>query len=126
MKFKGKKVKVIIVDEAEEEYNKLKEITEEEKNKGVNSSEDQTLFRAVKEKIDILKRDPQFGIQIPKNKIPLYYTQKYDATNLWKINLPKAWRMIYTIERDTVTIRSIVLEIFDHKKYEKRFRYRKS
>ena len=50
----------------------------------------------------------------------------YEVSNLWKVNLSKSWRMIYTIRGSSVEIVSFVLDIIDHKTYEKKFRYRKS
>jgi Txe/YoeB family toxin of Txe-Axe toxin-antitoxin module len=64
------------------------------------------------------------GIQIPKKLIPKEYFQKSDGLgNLWKYNLPEAWRLIYTVKKDQVIILSIVLDWMDHKEYEKRFKY---
>lgn len=63
------------------------------------------------------------GIQIPKKLIPKEYIQKYKIHNLWKYNLPNAWRLLYSIERDEIIVISIVLEWMDHKKYERRFGY---
>ena len=52
------------------------------------------------------------------------YQNKYGPlTNLWKYNLPNAWRLIYTIKRDEVVVLSIVLEWMDHKEYEQKFNY---
>lgn len=44
-------------------------------------------------------------------------------TNLWKYDLPDAWRLIYTIKEDEIKILSIILEWFDHKEYERKFNY---
>ncbi len=63
------------------------------------------------------------GIQIPKRLIPKQYLKKYNINNLWKYNLPKAWRLLYSIESDGVIVISIVLEWTDHKKYERIFKY---
>jgi len=63
------------------------------------------------------------GVQIPKKLIPKEYIQKYKIHNLWKYNLPNAWRLLYSIERDEIIVLSIVLEWMDHKKYERRFGY---
>ena len=49
--------------------------------------------------------------------------RKYKVTNLWKYDLPNAWRLIYTVDTDEVMIVAIILEWFDHKDYEKRFKY---
>jgi len=49
----------------------------------------------------------------------------YGVANLWKVNLPDYWRMVYTITGNELEIISILLEFMDHKKYDKIFRYRK-
>jgi len=38
------------------------------------------------------------GIQIPKKQIPKVYLKKYGIKNVWKYNLPNAWRLIYSIK----------------------------
>ena len=63
------------------------------------------------------------GIQIQKKLIPKEYITKYEIDNLWKYNLPNAWRLIYTVANNKVTVLSIVLEWMTHKEYEKRFKY---
>jgi len=63
------------------------------------------------------------GIQIPKKLIPKEYSQKYGARNLWKYNLPDAWRLLYSIRGQNLVIFSLILEWLDHKEYEKRFKY---
>lgn len=71
-----------------------------------------------------LKKNAFCGIQIAKKLIPKEYHAKYGPLdNLWKYNLPDAWRLIYTIKRDKVVVLSIVLEWMTHKDYEKRFGY---
>ncbi len=118
--------KVAIKGGALEEFEKLNKLVGEEVSKGVTSSDNQTLFNAIKQKIEFLKNNPHFGIQIAKSKIPKKYSKMYNAGNLWKINLPGAWRMIYTIKGNEVEIISFILDIFDHKEYEKVFNYSKS
>lgn len=63
------------------------------------------------------------GIQIPKRLIPKNYKEKYKIKNLWKYNLPDAWRLLYSIENQEILIVSIILEWLDHKSYEQRFQY---
>ena len=63
------------------------------------------------------------GIQIPKKLIPKDYVKKFKVKNLWKYNLPDAWRLIYSVEGKNLLIVSIVLEWLDHKTYERRFKY---
>ncbi len=85
--------------------------------------EDKKLYKFIDKAIDELKKNPTSGIKIPKKIWPSVYIQKYKVTNLWKYNLPDGWRLIYTIEADQVRIVSIILEWFDHKEYERRFKY---
>ena len=85
--------------------------------------EDKQLYLFINRAMDDLKQNPLCGIKISKNVWPREYTLKYRITNLWKYDLPNAWRLIYTIESDEVKIVSIILEWFDHKEYERRFRY---
>ncbi|MBU0762773.1 MAG: hypothetical protein KKD39_07075 [Candidatus Altiarchaeota archaeon] len=63
------------------------------------------------------------GIQIPKKLIPKEYLKKYNVKNLWKYNLPDAWRLIYSIENGKLLVIAIVLEWMDHTNYERKFKY---
>lgn len=71
-----------------------------------------------------LEKNAFCGIQIPKRLIPREYNQKFGLLdNLWKYNLPNAWRLIYTIKKEGIIVLSVILEWFDHKGYERKFRY---
>jgi len=124
--FKGKPTKVIITGEAKEEFDDLNKVVGEEISKGIRSSDHQTLLNSIKRKIELLKANPEYGIHIPKNRIPKEYVRDYDVNNLWKINLSGAWRMIYTIRGSEVEIISLILDIMNHRDYEKKFKYKKS
>ncbi len=126
MTFKGKPVKVIITGDAEEEFSQLNDVVGEEIRKGIKGSDHQTLLNAIKQRIEFLKANPQYGVHISKEKIPKEYILKYDVNNIWKTDLPGAWRMIYTIRGSEVEIISLILDILNHKDYEKRFGYKKS
>jgi hypothetical protein len=67
----------------------------------------------------------EYGIHIPKDRIPKEYTRNYDVNNLWKVNLSGAWRMIYTIRGSEVEIISLILDIMNHDDYNKKFGYKK-
>lgn len=84
--------------------------------------EDSRLYGFIDRAIDDLKKDPACGIKIPTKQIPKEY-KKYDVDNLWKYNLPGAWRLVYTIKADDVMILSVILEWMSHKEYERRFNY---
>ena len=96
-----------------EEFESLKE----------GKFEDKQLYKFIDRAIDDIKQNPTCGIKIPKKLWPKIYIQKYEITNLWKYDLPNAWRLLYTIETDEIRIMGIILEWFDHKEYEKRFSY---
>ena len=85
--------------------------------------EDKQFAGFIDRAMDDLKENPYCGIKILKKQWPEEYVKKYKIKNLWKYDLPNAWRLTYTIEQDNVEIVSIILEWFDHKDYEKRFGY---
>jgi len=66
-----------------------------------------------------IKENPFCGIQVPKRLIP----KKYNTNNVWKYNLPGAWRLIYSILGGEAIILTIILDWMDHKTYEKIFKY---
>jgi hypothetical protein len=85
--------------------------------------EERQVFEFVSRAINDLKENPLCGIRIPKKLWPKEYISKYQITNLWKYNLPNAWRLMYTLIGDEIKIVSMILEWLDHKNYERRFRY---
>ena len=88
-----------------------------------STTEDRKLFEWLKRAFEDIKTEPNCGIQIPKRLWPKEYIQKYGITNLWKYDLPNAWRLIYSIGKEKVIVIAIILEWFDHKEYERRFNY---
>ncbi len=85
--------------------------------------EEQKLYAFIKRAIDDLKENPLCGIKIPSNLWPKEYIRKYNIDNLRKYDLPDGWRMIYTLRGNEVEIISVIIEWFDHKKYERKFKY---
>ena len=85
--------------------------------------ENKTLHLWIERAITDLEQNAFCGIQIPKKLIPRAYIEKYNVDNLWKYDLPKGWRLIYTVANNEVCIISIILEWMDHKDYERRFNY---
>lgn len=69
-----------------------------------------------------VENDLSSCIKIPKKLWPKDYT-KYAITNLWKYNLPHAWRLIFTLEKNDSTTVAVILEWLSHKEYERRFAY---
>ncbi len=106
---KPSKVK-FISQELEDDFNSLKEDDHIKK----------AMIRAIKD----LKENAFSGIQLPKRLFPKEYIQKYEINNLWKYDLPRGWRLMYTVTADNeVNLISAILEWFDHKDYEKRLGY---
>ncbi len=128
-----KHVTMKLLGEAKEEYLKLQETVRQEIEKGITTSFHQTLLRSIDSRITLLKANYSYGIQIPRKQIPRSYINKYEVTNLWKVDLSGYWRLIYTLKQpqreqteiDILTIWLDVLDIVDHPKYNKIFGYRK-
>ncbi|MBS3118871.1 hypothetical protein J4417_04300 [Candidatus Woesearchaeota archaeon] len=101
---------VFISSELEEDFNLL--TAEDPIKKG--------MIRAIND----LRENAFSGIQIPKRLFPKEYVQKYGINNLWKYDLPRGWRLLYTVTADNeVELISAILEWFDHKDYERKFGY---
>lgn len=88
-----------------------------------SKTEDKKVYEWLNRAFDDLADDAFCGIQIPKKQIPKDYIKKYEIDNLWKYNLPNAWRLIYSVAEDKIMVISIVIEWMDHKRYERRFGY---
>ena len=100
-----------------------KKLKEDFKSLEKGKYESKQLHGFIKRAMKDLKQNPNCGIKIPRKLWPKAFVQKYKITNLWKYNLPNAWRLLYTIEADEVLVVSIILEWLTHKEYEKRFKY---
>lgn len=114
-------VKVILIDEAEIEYQKLNEIVGRQIKEGKENTGEMQLLRSIKQKRDLLKANPFYGDNIEKKKIP----KKFNVQNLWRVELTGHWRMLYTIRGDQIEIVCFILDILNHKKYDKLFGYKK-
>ena len=125
MSFKGKEVKVLITGDAKEEFEQLNKTVDEEISKGIVKSRNQILLNSIKQKIEFLKSNPEYGIHIAKNKIPKEYTLKYEINNLWKVDLSNGRRMIYTLRGSEIEIIALILDIVEHPEYDKIFGYRR-
>ncbi len=106
-----KQINVVLVDK------KLENLLNKAKN------DEPQVYKFLNRAFDDLKKDPTCGIQIPKNLIPKYYIQRYGIDNLWKYNLPNAWRLMYSIKGSDISILTVVLEWLPHKEYDRRFGY---
>lgn len=114
-----KVIRVILSPEAEEVYKYLNE-------QAPDSKTEKIIFNALNKKVELLKSNPHYGDAIAKKLIPEEYKQKYGVTNLFRIELPNFWRMLYTLTNNEseIEIIAFVLDIIDHKKYNKKFGYK--
>jgi len=88
-----------------------------------SKTEDKKLYEWINKTLDNLEENAFCGIQIPKRLILKVYIEKYGISNLWKYDLPKGWRLIYSVANNEVSVLSIILEWMNHHDYEKRFGY---
>ena len=118
-----KPVKINLIGDAKEEYEKLNKIVGEEISKGISSSKNQTLLRSIKTKFSFIENNPHYGEPIGKNKIPKKYKEIYGVNSLYWTKLSSYWRMLYSLSGSDVEILAIILDIVDHKKYDKILKY---
>lgn len=85
--------------------------------------EEKQLKQFLERAIEDICKNAFCGVRIPKRLIPEEYVKKFGIHNVWKYNLPNAWRLIYSVESNQVCVISIILEWMDHKEYERRFNY---
>lgn len=109
----NKEIRVFLKGQGRKAYLKLKKKNDKESKSIVNS------FERIK---DILKDNPQFGDPIPKKLIPKKL-KKQGISNLYRVELSNYWRMLYTIEGNKVQVFLFVLNMFNHKDYNKFFGY---
>ncbi|MDP3734705.1 MAG: hypothetical protein Q8R37_05745 [Nanoarchaeota archaeon] len=112
-------VRVKLSVEAEEVYNHL--------NKEASTSKaERMILKAINQKVELIKVNPHYGNPIAKTLIPEEYRQKYRSTNLFRVELPAFWRMLYTLTdgESEIEIIAFVLDFINHKEYDKKFGYR--
>ena len=115
-----KKVRVILSPEAEEVFNFLNK-------EAASSKTEERILKGIKKKVELIKNNPHYGEPISKKKIPNEYVQKYGVSNLFWVELPMFWRMLYTLTNGETTIEIIafILDIMDHPTYNKKLGYKK-
>lgn len=114
-----KSVKIILTPEAADVYyNFLSQASD--------LKQAEIILNSFLQKVEVLKDNVHYGQPVAKKLIPAEYKNKYEITNLFRIELPNFWRMLYTLtagNSDTEII-VLVLDILDHKKYDKKFGYK--
>ena len=115
-----KSIRVIFSPEAEKAYIYLNE-------QSPTSKTENMILNAVHKKIELIKGNVHYGDPIAKKLIPKEYKIKYNISNLFRVELPKYWRMLYTLTdgESEIEIIAFVLDVIDHEKYNKKFGYKK-
>lgn len=121
----NKPVRIVLLDEADLEYKRLNELIGRQIEENKDNTEEMQLMRSIKQKIEFIKANPFYGDNISKALIPREYIIKYNAKNLWRVELTNYWRMLYTIKGDQIEIICFILNIINHDKYNKLFGYKK-
>ena len=112
--FKGKEVRVLLKGQGKKAFIELKKRSDRDSKILLNS------FNRVKK---ILKDNPQYGDPIRKELIP-EALKKIGIKNLYRVELSNYWRMLYTLEGTKIEIFLFILNIVDHKEYNKLFKYK--
>ena len=101
-----------------------KEFSQLQKRSEKGEGEAEYLLKLIDKGIAKLAENYECGQKIQKRLWPKYYMDKYGINDLWRLKLDNYWRIIYTIIGDQVRIIAVILEVLDHKKYNKRFGYK--
>jgi hypothetical protein len=112
-----KQARIILSTEAEKTYLQLKE-------RSGNKTE-RMILDAVHKKTEQIKKNPHYGDPIAKRLIPEEYTIEYGIGNLFRVELPAAWRLLYTLTSKEDELIAFIIDLVDHSTYDKKFGYRK-
>ncbi len=91
----SKTIRVILQDQAREEYETLSKVVEEQKKKRKTNSEEMQLLKSIDKKVALLEYNPAYGQSVSKDLIP----KTLDVDNLFRVELTYYWRMLYTKEQ---------------------------
>ena len=113
-----KSIRVILSPRARFTYSDLSQKAEANK-------VERSIFNAVKNKLILLKLDHHFGQPIRKELIPREYIIENGVRNLFRLELPDYWRMLYAVTNNesSTEILVIIVDILSHPDYDKKFGY---
>ncbi|HOZ35671.1 MAG TPA: hypothetical protein PLK55_01640 [archaeon] len=115
-----KKVTVLYSKPVEETLTFLEQTKE-------NNKISKSIYNSFLRKIELIKSNPGYGDNIPKPQIPKEYIEKYKINNLFRLELANYWRCLYSLtdkKENTVEIIAFVIDLLDHNKYNKKFKYK--
>ena len=109
---------MLLSSEFSKEYAKLQK-------QAVNGQgEAKYLLKLIENGIAKLAKDREAGQKIQRKLWPKTYVQKYGINNLWRLRLDDNNRMLYTILGEQVRIMTVILEVLNHREYDRRFGYK--
>jgi hypothetical protein len=86
-------------------------------------SKNSSMYKKIRDVIDDLKNDKVIGIRLKQKQIPRYYVKKHDVNAVYKVDPPNYFRLIYGVLVIHGEKKALLMELFDHDKYNKRFGY---
>ena len=101
-------IRIKFSPDAEEVYNYLNK-------EAPNSKTERMIFDAFSKKIELMKENPHYGNPIKKELIPQEYKKTYGVSNLFRVELPAAWRMLYTLTNGESEIEIIAFVLEEYK-----------
>ena len=66
----NKPVRVILLDDADQEYKRLNEMVGKQQEEGKENTAEMQLLRSINQKTDLIKANPFYGNNVEKKKIP--------------------------------------------------------
>ena len=81
------------------------------------------LIKAIDNKCSLIINNPHYGNPLGKKIYPKAYLDYYAITTLFRVELPAFWRLLYTIQQESEQ-RILILDILNHKDYNKLFGYK--
>ena len=114
-----KTVKVVLSPEADKTLSELEIRANRRK-------QERVLVKGFYKKIEMVKNDIHYGDSVAKDLIPLEYRAKYNANNLFRVEIPGFWRFTYTLKNGLTDeeVVVLILDIMNHGVYDRMFGYR--
>jgi len=85
---------------------------------------DKELYDQVERALLEISKNVFCSRNVRKKLIPRRLIQKYGINNLWIYNLPRSWRLLYSVTNPSkVEVLALILDWIDHKDYERLFKF---
>ncbi len=101
-----------------------KEFAKIQKRAERGDGEAEYLLKLIDKGISKMISNHEVGQKIQKKLWPKEYVKNYGIRNLWRLRLDDYWRLIYTVIGEQIRIYAVVLDVLNHKEYNKKFGYK--